>query len=86
MGYSNYKKIKTVVKKFNLSTKWVSLFDSVETVEPSAWLIETLKMATYFPLMNEKTKAERVVSPILLEVSKDYKNEITFFFWRRFEC
>jgi hypothetical protein len=79
MGYSNYKKIKTVVKKFNLSTKWVSLFDTVQTVEPSPWLTETLKMATYFPLMNEKTKAERVVSPILLEVSKDYKNEITFF-------
>jgi hypothetical protein len=79
MGYSNYKKIKTVVKKFNLSTKWVSLFDSVQTVEPSPWLLETLEMATYFPLMNEKTKAERVVSPILLEVSKDYKNEITFF-------
>jgi hypothetical protein len=79
MGYSNYRKIKTVVKKFNLSTKWVPLFDEIPTVEPSAWLTETLKMASYFPLMNEKTKAERVVSPILLEVSKDYKNEITFF-------
>ncbi len=79
MGYSNFKKIKTVVKKFDLATKWVSLFDSVETVEPSAWLLETLEMAKFFPLMNEKTKAERIVSPILLEVSKPYKNVITFF-------
>lgn len=79
MGYSNFKKIKTVVKKFDLSTKWVSLFDVVQKVEPSPWLLETLEMAKFFPLMNEKTKAERVVSPILLEVSKDYKTEITFF-------
>ncbi len=79
MGYSNFKKIKTVVKKFDLSTRWVSLFDTITKVEPSAWLLETLEMAHFFPLMNEKTKAERVVSPILLEVSKSYKDKITFF-------
>jgi hypothetical protein len=79
MGYSNFKKIKTVVKKFDLSTRWVSLFDTIVAVEPSAWLLETLEMAQFFPLMNEKTKAERIVSPILLEVSKPYKDKITFF-------
>lgn len=79
MGYSNYRKIKTVVKKFHLATKWVALFDDIQHIMPSAWLLETLEMAKYFPLMNEKAKAERVVSPILLEVIKPYKDHITFF-------
>jgi hypothetical protein len=79
MGYSNFKKIKTVVKKFDLTTQWLPLFGKIEPVEPSSWLTETLEMAKLFPLLNEKTKAERVVSPILLEVSKPYKDKITFF-------
>ncbi len=79
MGYSNFKKIKTVVKKFDLATQWVPLFDTTVPVEPSSWLLETLEMAKLFPLLNEKTKAERIVSPMLLEVSKPYKDKITFF-------
>jgi hypothetical protein len=48
MGYSNYKKIKTVVKKFNLSTKWVSLFDTVQTVETVHGLLKHLKWLLIF--------------------------------------
>jgi len=79
MGYSNYKKLKTVTKKFNLKARSVFLFDKVSLVEPSGWLSETLKMSYFFSLTNEKTKAERVVSPILMEVSKSYRHEIAFF-------
>ncbi|MCU0446868.1 MAG: hypothetical protein MUE85_18365 [Microscillaceae bacterium] len=80
MGYSNFKKIRTVVKKFKLGTKWIQLFDTPKPlVEPSNWLLETLELAKLFPLMNEKTKAERVISPILMEVSKHYTDKITFF-------
>ena len=79
MGYSNYRKIKTVVKKFNLEVSWVSLFDQIESVEPSAWLAETLQISRLLPLTNEKTKSERVVSPILMEVSRNYLDKISFF-------
>lgn len=79
MGYSNYRKIKTVVKKFNLEVSWVDLFDEIAPVEPSSWLAETLEIAKLMPLTNEKTKAERVVSPILLEVSRNYIDRISFF-------
>jgi hypothetical protein len=44
MGYSNYKKIRTVVKKFKLDVSVVNLFPEVQVVEPSSWLIETLKI------------------------------------------
>ncbi len=79
MGYSNFKKIKTVVKKFNLSARNTPLFDDVAIVEPSLWLLETIQVSRLFPLMNEKTKAERIVSPILIEVCKIYHSKITFF-------
>ncbi len=80
MGYSNYKHIKNVVKKFNLDMRLLSLFDDdIENVEPSDWLLETLKMAQATPITNEKSKSERIVSPILLEASKHYTDRISFF-------
>ena len=79
MGYDNFKKIKTVVKKFKLDMQLVDLFASVTPIEPSAWLIETLEMAEIAPLTNEKSKSERIVSPILLEIAKQYRNKISLF-------
>ncbi len=79
MGYSNFKKIKTVVKKFNLDMQLVTLFEKIEPVQPSAWLVETLEIAEIAPLTNEKSKSERIVSPILLEVAKLYRNKISLF-------
>ncbi len=79
MGYSNYKKIKNVVKKFNLDMQLVRLFEQVQPVQPSAWLVESLEIAEMTPLTNEKSKSERVVSPILLEVAKQYRNKISLF-------
>ena len=79
MGYSNYKKIKTVVRKFNLDMRLVDLFEHVVPVQPSAWLLETLEIAEIAPLTNEKSKLERIVSPILLEVAKEYRHKISLF-------
>ena len=79
MGYSNFRKIKTVSKKFNIDVAMARLFENVPPVEPCAWLVETLQMAELMPLMNEKTKSERIVSPILLEIVKSYADRITLF-------
>jgi hypothetical protein len=79
MGYSTFKKIKTVVKKFNLDSQLDTLFNNVLSVEPSEWLVETLRIAHIMPLTNEKTKSERIVSPILLEITKSYSESVTFF-------
>jgi hypothetical protein len=79
MGSSNFKKIKTVIKKFKLDMQLVDLFDSVKPIKPSAWLIETLEMAEIAPLTNAKSKSERIVSPILLEIAKSYRNKISLF-------
>jgi hypothetical protein len=79
MGYSNFKKIKTVIKKFKLDMQLVNLFDSIKPVNPSAWLIESLEIAEIAPLTNEKSKSERIVSPVLLEIAKAYQNKISLF-------
>jgi hypothetical protein len=79
MGYSNFKKIKTVVKKFNLDLKTIRLFENILPIPPSAWLAESLALTEYLPLTNEKAKAERIISPILVEVSKNYKQQVSFF-------
>lgn len=58
----------------------LSLFENeIEKVEPSSWLLETLNIARQTPITNEKSKSERIVSPILLEASKNYTDRISFF-------
>jgi hypothetical protein len=79
MGYSKYKKLRTVIKKFNLDARSVRLFENITPVEPSNWLNETLEISRSFPMMNEKMKAERVISPILVDVARQYIAHITLF-------
>jgi hypothetical protein len=79
MGYSKYKKLRTVTKKFGLDAQKISLFDEVSPVEPSNWLSETLLKSKFIPLSNEKTKSERIVSPILVEIAEYYQDTVTLF-------
>jgi hypothetical protein len=79
MGYSKYKKLRTVVKKFNLDAKSTVLFETITPHAPSSWLADTLKKSKLVPLNNEKTKAERIISPILLEIAEFYQDEVTLF-------
>jgi hypothetical protein len=79
MGYSNFKKIEQVTKKFNLSAKRQNLFNNITGIEASRWLLETLEFAKLVPLRNEKVKSERIVSPILIEIAKLFEENITLF-------
>ncbi len=80
MGYSNFKRLEQVTKRFGLSAKFKARFDDKFTlVQPSDWLVETLETAKLFPLRNEKVKSERIVSPILVEVAKAFKDNVTLF-------
>ena len=79
MGYSKYKKLKTVVKKFNLDARSTPLFEIVTPCSPSGWLADTLKKARIVPLNTEKAKAERIISPILVEIAEFYQESVTLF-------
>ncbi len=79
MGYSKFKKIRDVIKKFNLDMKLERLIPPNQFTDPSNWLLQTLSMAQRLPLTNEKSKAERVISPILTEVADVYSDRLSFF-------
>lgn len=79
MGYSKFRKIQDVVERFNLDMRLQKLFQEIEPVNPSDWLLETLAVSELLPLTNEKSKAERVISPILTEVAKVYAGKVSFF-------
>jgi hypothetical protein len=79
MGYSKFKKLETVTKKFGLDAQNIELFTLIAPIEPSDWLVETLKKSRLVPLRNEKVKSERIVSPILLDIAEYYQNSITLF-------
>ncbi len=79
MGYSSYKSLKQTLKKLKLEQSEVALFPTIERVKASSWLNQTLKNAKRMPLTNEKSKSERVISPILLEVALQYEKQITLF-------
>ncbi len=79
MGYSNFKKIQQVTKKFSLDVTYSVLFENITDKEPSVWLLESLRRAKLSPPTNEKSKAERIVSPILLEILDVYVGKLSFF-------
>lgn len=70
MGYSNFKKLNQVTKKFGLDARITDLFPAIPPVNPSNWLKTSLDMAVKMPLTNEKNKSERIVSPVLMEIKK----------------
>jgi hypothetical protein len=67
MAYSDYSLIR-IEEEFNLKNRVVSLFQNIIPVEPSGWLIDSLKTAQELPLRSEKAKSELIIMPILLEL------------------
>lgn len=79
MGYSNYKTLRQVSRKFGLKTQKARLFNDVEPIEPSDWLKRSLELAYQVALSNEKVKSERLISPILTEVHDLHRDQLALF-------
>jgi hypothetical protein len=80
MGYSNFKKIRQVTKKFGLKARLTPLFDdSIKPHIASDWLLKSLKIAYMAPATTEKAKSERLVSPILMEIVQSFEKDVTLF-------
>ena len=79
MGYSNFKNLRSTLKKLNLVETDKNMFPIIQPVQPSDWLLQTLAIAERVPLTNEKSKAERIISPILTEIALCFDEQITFF-------
>jgi hypothetical protein len=79
MGYSNYKNLKQTLEKLDLEETDENLFPIIEQVQPSEWLQQTLVLAERVPLTNEKSKSERIISPILTEIAIHFEKQFTLF-------
>ncbi|MDX2303945.1 MAG: hypothetical protein NW226_14155 [Microscillaceae bacterium] len=79
MGYSNYKNFKQTLEKLELDEIDENLFPTIQLVQPSEWLQQTLVLSERLTLTNEKSKSERIISPILTEVAIQFDKHFTFF-------
>jgi hypothetical protein len=79
MGYSTYRSLKQTLKKLGLEELDVAFFPELKEVAPSDWLLQTLAIAERTPLTNEKSKSERIISPVLLEIAMYYEAQITLY-------
>ena len=80
MGYSNFKKIRQVTKKFGLKARLTPLFEGKITPHAASdWLLKSLEIAYKAPATTEKAKSERLVSPTLMELVQYFEKDITLF-------
>ncbi|NEO19347.1 MULTISPECIES: hypothetical protein [unclassified Moorena] len=81
MSYSEFT-LDTLKNKFNLSIQErVNLFESVEPVTPSPLLNEILEenLPLGLEIDTEKARSELIVSPILVEIRKQFNRKISLF-------
>jgi hypothetical protein len=79
MGYSNYKSLRQALDKLGLEEIDLNLFPQIIPIEPSDWLKKSLEIASLLPLTNEKSKSEKLISPILSEIVIQYLDSITLY-------
>jgi len=68
MAYSNFT-ADDLIETFNIEFVGKDLFADVKSVEPTEWLTTALKIATGFGFSTEKSRSERLVTPILMELN-----------------
>lgn len=81
MVYSEFT-LSKVKQQFNLTTfEKIDIFASIPELEESQWLKETLQY--YLPLVrgsnSEKARSELIITPVLVELKKQFSEEISLF-------
>lgn len=72
MAYSDFT-LDRLTTNFGVDFQGAKLFTQVVPVEPTAWLTETIGVATEIGYGSEKSRSERLVSPVLLELARRNK-------------
>ncbi len=70
-----------LAQQFNIQFKATHLFNpkKIKALEPSSWLIETLELGRRIGFSSEKSRSERLVSPVLMELSKQNEDVFTIY-------
>lgn len=67
MAYSGFK-LRQLKQQFKINEKGIPLFPQITPLIPSDWLNQTLNIGLKMPLLSEKARSERIISPILFEL------------------
>lgn len=81
MAYSDFT-LTSVKKKFNLKiSDRQNIFTQIPELKPSNYLQETLAYSVPYALASntEKSRSEMIITPILLEITRNFKQEISLF-------
>jgi hypothetical protein len=65
MGYAEYT-LEDLRRVFGLKIRDQPLFERIGTLEPSAWLVETLAKGQDLAVTSEKARGEFIVAPVLM--------------------
>jgi hypothetical protein len=86
MAYSDFS-LEKVKKDFQLIERHSSLLGDSQSIEPSEWLIETLKISLRLTRSSssEKARSEFIVAPILLEMERRNYEEFSIFSGERLD-
>jgi len=69
MAYSDFT-LERLTTNFGVDFQGARLFSRAVPIEPSAWLAETISVANETGFGSEKSRSERIVSPVLVEVAR----------------
>ena len=79
MAYRDFK-LADLEDKFGITQRQIKLFDTIGSIEPSPWLIETLrKKRKGIRATTEKAVSESTISAILTEVQELNEDKTTLF-------
>ena len=82
MAYGDFS-ASDLVHKFGIKFRAAELFAEVPEIAPTDWLTSALKKANELGFASEKSRSERLVTPILLELSDSnhHSFSISFIFF-----
>jgi hypothetical protein len=69
MAYKDFT-LEKLENEFGILNQKARLFNNIELVQPSDWLLQTLELGRSLPIRSEKARSELLITPILLEIKK----------------
>ncbi len=78
MAYSDFSST-DLIKKFGIKFRAENLFANVQEIQPTQWLTESIRKGRELGFGSEKSRSERLVTPVLLELSD--RNNHSFFIY-----
>lgn len=78
MAYSEFTSV-DLIKKFKVKFEAKELFAHLKEQVPSPWLLEALQKGKELGFGSEKSRSERLVTPILLELSSNNNSSFSIY-------